>query len=340
MRRCAVGTPAATFPTPPLASIVVILRRMINKVALLVIVAVAACDREEVPPGYQGIVELDERRLAFEVPGRVVALNVQRGDQVDAQRVLAVLDDTQPRTQIAVREAEAQAAAERAKLVAARGRSEDIRAVEAQIRAARAAEQLAIKRASDDALLVASGALARAVADDSDTRRKTAIAEREALEQRLRELRVGARGEEIAGARAQATAATAAVQLEADRAARFALRSLHAGEVLDVHVEAGEVVAAGIPVITVGDIDHPYADVFVPQQQIGAIHVGVPAIVRVDATPQLFTGRVEHVSRQTEFTPRFVFSRAERANLVIRVRVRIIDPAHALHAGTPAFVQL
>lgn len=313
---------------------------MIKNVAVLLIAAVAACDRSDLPQGYQGIVELDERKLAFEVAGRVVAVNVQRGDAIEAQRVLATLDDSQPRTQIAVREAEAQAAAERANLVAARGRSEDIRAVEAQIRAARAAEQLAVKRATDDAILVGNGALARAVADDSDARRKTATAEREALEQRLRELRVGARGEEIAGARAQANAATAAVQLEADRAARFTLRSLHAGEVLDVHVEAGEVVGAGTPVVTVGDVAHPYADVYVPQGQIAAIKVGTPAILRVDATSQIFTGAVEYVSRRTEFTPRFVFSRDERANLVIRVRVRIADPAHALHAGTPAFVQL
>lgn len=313
---------------------------MIKNRAWLVVLAVAGCDRDETPPGFQGVVELDERVLAFEVPGRVIALDVKRGDTIDTARVLATLDDTQPRAQIAVREAEARAAEERAKLVAAGGRTEDIRALEAQVRAAKATEALAIKRHTDDVVLVGKGALAQAVADDSDARRKSAVAEREALEQRLRELRAGARGEEIAGAKAQATAAEAVVKLEADRAARYTLKSLHAGEVLDVHVEAGEVVGAGTPVLTIGDVAHPYVDVFVPQAAIANIRVGTKATLHVDALKAGFTGAVEHVSRHTEFTPRFIFSRKERANLVIRVRVRIDDPQHALHPGTPAFVEL
>jgi hypothetical protein len=49
---------------------------------------------------------------------------------------------------------------------------------------------------------------------------------------------------------------------------------------------------------------------------------------------------VENVARATEFTPRFLFSERERANLVVRVRVRVDDPAQRLHAGVPAFVEL
>jgi len=35
--------------------------------------------------------------------------------------------------------------------------------------------------------------------------------------------------------------------------------------VLDVNVDPGEVVAAGTPVVTLADTEHPYADVFVAQ---------------------------------------------------------------------------
>jgi HlyD family secretion protein len=110
--------------------------------------------------------------------------------------------------------------------------------------------------------------------------------------------------------------------------------------VLDVHVEAGEVVAAGTPVVTIGDTAHPYVDVFVPQQDLAPVRVGVRAAIHVDASAQAFAGTVEHISRRTEFTPRFIFSRKERAALVIRVRIRIDDPQHALHPGTPAFVTI
>jgi HlyD family secretion protein len=312
---------------------------MINK-GLIAILAVVACDSEPEPAGYQGVVELDERVLAFEVPGRVITMTVSRGELVDSTRVLATLDESQPRASIAVREAEAEAARERAKLVAAGTRREDIRALEAEQRAARANEELAIKRHAENVELVRKGALPQSIADESDARRKTATAAREALDQRLREVRTGPRTEEVAGSRAQATAAQAAVALESERAARYSLRALGPGEVLDIHVEPGEVVAAGTPVLTVGDTTHPHVDVFVPQGELAAVRVGARASIRVDATPQVFSGVVEHVSRHTEFTPRYIFSRKERQNLVVRTRVRIDDPQRALHAGTPAFVTI
>lgn len=307
--------------------------------ALLVVLA-CGCEQRADTPGYQGVVELDERVLAFEVPGRVISVAVKRGDTIESAAVVATLDDTQPRASIVVREAEARAAEERAKLVAAGGRTEEIRALEAQLRAARATEQLVIKRQTEDEALVAKGALARSYADESQTRRKTATAEREALEQRLRELRAGARGEEVASARAQAAAAGAVVKLEADRADRYQLRALIAGEVLDVHVETGEVVAAGTPVMTIGDPAHPYVDVFVPQESIAGVKVGARATIRIDSLERALGGSVEHVSRSTEFTPRYIFSREERATLVVRVRVRVDDPQRVLHAGVPAFVTI
>lgn len=314
---------------------------MIKNSSLLALISVAACHRTGSDDGsYQGVVELDERTLGFEVPGRLATMTAKRGDVVAANQLLATLDDSQQQGSLAVRKAEAVAADQRAKLVASGGRAEDIRALEAQLRAARATEQLAIKRHTDDLRLVDQGALARAVADDSEARHKTATAEREALEQRLRELRTGSRREEVAGARAQAAAAEAVVDLEADRAKRYELHAAIAGEVLDVHVDPGEVVAAGTPVITVGDPAHPYIDVFVPQEELAGVAVGARATIRTDATIVPFTGVVEHVARRTEFTPRYLFSKKERANLVVRTRIRVDDPHHTLHAGVPAFVTI
>jgi HlyD family secretion protein len=298
-----------------------------------------ACRADEVPPGYQGVVELDERVLSFEVPGRVVTVTAVRGAPVDPSEVLATLDDAQAQTAVSVREYEAKAAEERAKLVAAGGRREDIRAVEANVRAAKSSEAYAQKRLADDRALVAKNAIASSVLDEDQTRLETATAQRQALEQQLRELKAGGRNEEVAGAEASASAAAGSVALERDRMQRYQLHAIQPGEVLDVHVDPGEVVAAGTPVVTVGDTSHPYVDIFVPQQDIAGVRVGAAATIRVDSISQTLPGAVESVSRRTEFTPRFLFNH-ERANLVVRARVRVDDPQHLLHAGTPAFVVL
>src|SRR5687768_5882547 len=56
--------------------------------------AVGCSARAENPPGYQGVVELEERVLGFEVAGRVRARAVDRGDPIAAGQLLAELDDS------------------------------------------------------------------------------------------------------------------------------------------------------------------------------------------------------------------------------------------------------
>ena len=46
------------------------------------------------PPGFQGVLEFDEREAAFEVGGRVRELSVRRGQSLTAGAPVATLDDT------------------------------------------------------------------------------------------------------------------------------------------------------------------------------------------------------------------------------------------------------
>lgn len=308
---------------------------------LVGLAALGACREPARHPGaFQGVIELDERLLGFEVGGRLTELTVRRGERVEPGAVLAALDDTLARTATAGRQAEAQVATARAKLVRAGSRTEDVRALEAQLRAAQANEGLILRNLTRDRALVEQGALTRAAVDEVEARARVATAEREALQQRLRELRSGARAEEVQGADAQLAAATAAAQLETERAERYQLRAPRAGTIIDVPLEVGEVVSPGVPVVTLADTLHPYVDVFVPQAAITGIVIGAPAAVAVDALPATLPGVVEDVARRTEFTPRYVFNERERASLVIRVRIRIDDPQERLHAGVPAFVTI
>lgn len=313
--------------------------------ALLLLVAVfigvSGCQPKQKYPGaYQGIVEFDERVLGFEVGGRVLHVDVERGDSVKANARLATLDDALERTARASRQAEAEAADAEVALLKAGSRPQEIRSVAAQVRAARASEALLAKNAKRERGLLDKGVSTQSAVDEIEARLSEATAQRQSLEHRLQLLREGARKQEIQGAEAKATAAEKAVSLEDERIRRYELRTLAAGTVLDVHVEPGEVVAPGAPVVTVADTHHPYADVFVPEGKLDGIRVGDKAVVHVDSLPDTLGGHVEDIARRTEFTPRFLFSERERPNLVVRVRVRIDDPKQRLHAGLPAFVDI
>ncbi len=288
----------------------------------------------------QGVVEFDERAIGFELGGRIRTVGVRAGDDVDEKTELARLDDSLERPLRAVRASDADVAKSQVALVRSGSRGEDIRATRAQLEAARRSEKLLESQLARQKRLVEKGAVPESRLDDLDGQLSRVRGEREALEQRLSALRSGARREEIQVAEARVKAAESAVAAEDARLEHHVLGARMRGRVLDVHVEPGEVVAPGAPVVTIADVRHPYADVFVPQGGLEGIRVGAAATIRVDSLPALLHGKVENVSRRTEFTPRFLFSERERPNLVVRVRVRIEDPTEQLHAGVPAFVSI
>jgi len=288
----------------------------------------------------QGVIEYEERDLAFEVTGRITAIGVHEGDQLAPQGLIARLAPELERSALAVRESEARAAAEQLDLLKAGSRPEDIRVLAARVDAARATEALVRATAERTRKLAAAQATPQAALDDVEAQLQRATADSRAAEETLRASRRGARVQEVGVARDRLAAAQASSDMQRERVSRYELRALEAGEVLEVHLRTGELAVPGLPVVTVADTAHPYADVFVPEAAIGGVAVGTPARARIDAVAHDLPGHVERISRRTEFTPRYLFSPAERASLVVRVRVRLDDPKRELHAGVPAFVHI
>lgn len=288
--------------------------------------------------GFQGVVEYDETRVGFDLAGRVRTIAVKEGDHVENAALLADLDDELDRSAREERARRADTAKTQVAVARAGARPEEVGAMAARVRSAKAAEELLRKNLAREKLLAAQGAVAQAGVDDLEAQLARATADRQSLEQNLALLQRGARAVDVQAAESNAVAAQAAVNLDDVRLAHHELRSPRAGTVLDVVVDPGEVVAAGAPVIVLADTSHPYCDVFVPQGKIGKLRVGLGARLKIDALTESFPGKVEHIARQTEFTPRYLFSERERPNLVVRVRVRLDDPGQKLFAGVPAEV--
>jgi HlyD family secretion protein len=289
---------------------------------------------------FQGVVEHEDRSIGFEVGGRVLAVDVERGDRVNAGQVIAKLDDSLETPLRALRIAELHTAEAQLALLKAGTRIEDIRAAEAQIASIRAQEDIARKNLDRTKTLYERGSVALSEVDELNASVDSTLERKRSLEEQLKGLKRGARGEEISAALARVEAATAGLAAQEAKLSRYTLSALLNGDVIDVHVKPGEMVSPGALALTVADLDHPYVDVFVPQSQGRKVRVGMTAKVRVDGTPSTLNAKVEHVFPKTEFTPRYLFSEGERENLVLRVRVRIEDPTRELHGGVPAFVTL
>ncbi|HVZ31713.1 MAG TPA: HlyD family efflux transporter periplasmic adaptor subunit, partial [Polyangiaceae bacterium] len=284
-------------------------------------------------PVFQGVVEHDERVIAFATSGRVHSVEVRRGEAVEDGRVLAMLDDQLAALACRARRNDEATMRAELSLLEAGTRAEDRAALVAEVEAARTQEELARKTKARAQSLHLSNSVGQADVDRADSEFARATFHRESLEQRLRAALRGARREELERARTRVDAAAAAVALEEERLAQHVARAVGPGRVVDIHVKPGEFSAVGAAAITIADTKHPYVEVFVPQGELTGIQLGSMAEVRVDAEASAFRGAVEYIAPKTEFTPRYLFSEQERPYLVVRVRVGIEDPNEQLNAG-------
>lgn len=306
----------------------------------VVLLALVACHRRDLTDSrYQGMVELEQTDLAFEIPGRIASLEAKAGTQVKKGQVVARLDDALDRATRDVRAHELDAAKADLALLHAGTRVEDIRAARAQLEAAKANEDVIAKEVDREKKLLATGATTGSRLDDLQAQLARARGERQAQEQRLAAMARGARVEEIARLDARVAEAEDAVAVADRQLEKHVLTAPIDGAVLDVYPEVGEVLQPGAPVLSVVDRTRPYADIFVPVADAPKVALGAPVEVAVEGDPREVHGVVERVYPQLEFTPRFVYSPRERPNLLMRVRVRLDDKEGRLHAGMPAYAR-
>jgi HlyD family secretion protein len=177
----------------------------------------------------------------------------------------------------------------------------------------------------------------QAQVDASEAQYQVAAAAVELAQAQVDGLRIGATPEQIAAAKARvavARSALSAVEVQLDR---LALRAPISGLVLERPAHVGEVAVPGAPLLTLADLDALTLTIYVREDQLGRVQVGQVVSVTVDAYPdRVFTGAVDFLSSQAEFTPKNVQTQEERANTVFAVKVSLPNPDHALKPVMPA----
>ena len=301
-----------------------------------------------------GNVEATEVHTAAEVSGRIVDLRVDEGDRIEAGAVIARLDTEDTMLQIARTRADRATAVAQLRLLEAGSRVEDIGQARAQVDAAgsdAAATDAEVKAAQLDldrfqALLTANAGSVKQ-RDDAQARVDTAKARQRAGQDRVRSARealarleAGTRPEEIQTARARVAAADAQVAVLEKSERDATVISPIAGIVTQKLVDAGEIVARGTPLVVITDLDHAWANLFVPEPMVPRVTIGQAATVLTDAGGPGLEGKVTFVSPRAEFTPRNVQTAEERSKLVYRIKVTVDNSAGVLKLGMPVDAEL
>ena len=307
--------------------------------ALLAAAALAGCGPEP-PPAWSGYAEGDPVYVAAPVAGQLLDLQVQRGDTVAAGAPLFSIDIAPMRAARA--EADARLAAARAEQAdAAKGRRPDeIAMSRAQLAQARAQSALAETDLARQQQLIGQGFISAARLDDA---RATAAQTRQRvreLESSLRVAELPARSDQQAAARANAEAASAALEQQQWREAQTRQRAPAAGLVDDTFYRVGEYVNAGQPVVALLPPSQRKARFYVPEPELASLRQGQAVLLSCDGCGAPIAARISYISPQPEYTPPVIYSNSQRARLVFLVEARP-DPAQAtrLHPGQPLEVR-
>jgi multidrug resistance efflux pump len=156
---------------------------------------------------------------------------------------------------------------------------------------------------------------------------------------KLAAAKAGPTQEQLALAQSQVEMARAAMGVIEAQMAKLNLTAPSDGIVLSRSVEAGEVVAPGAPLLTLGRLDNLTITVYIPEDRYGNVSIGQTARVSVDSFPgQEFTASVARIADQAEFTPRNVQTQEGRRTTVFALELIVEDPDGWLKPGMPADV--
>lgn len=248
-----------------------------------------------------GTIEADQMDIATKYPGRILEILVAEGDLIEVGQVLAKMDSTELKTQLAKAKAQ-QATAE-----------EVVVESQAMITQQESGLHLAEQELARALPLIEKGSISKRTGEQRTSARDSAKA---ALNSAKAHLMTSKSNVDAA------IAGVAQVQVQLDE---YVLRSPIKGRVLYQLAETGEVLGAGGKVLTVLDLGDVYMEIFLPSSEVTRLSIGAEARITIDSTSTEFAipAVVSFVSPEAQFTPKQVETLSERQKLMFRVKIRI-----------------
>lgn len=304
--------------------------------SVLFLLALSGCDR---PDGTyaSGTIEFTQTDVAGSVPARVERVLVEEGATVRAGDTLAILTQTGLPQDIQQRRARLAAAESELADLLRGARPEELERARAELRSATSEAERTAADSVRLARLLAAGGISQSAFDASANAARVAGARRDAAREALELLEAGARRDRIAAARAAVASARAQLAMGEAAAGDLVLIAPVDGQVMARYAEPGEVLGAGVPLLSLGDARHAWVRVYVAPPVFASIRVGDVVPLTIDGLEgQTFQARVTALATAAEFTPRVALTEKERADLLFGVKLELSDTTGRLKAGLPA----
>jgi HlyD family secretion protein len=111
--------------------------------------------------------------------------------------------------------------------------------------------------------------------------------------------------------------------------------------VISVYRRKGEWARPGVNLLTIEDLAHPYAYIYMPLEERAKLKLGskVKGYLAGDDS-KVYNGTVSFLRPDAEFTPKNVQTREQRDRLVFGVKIAFENPDGALSPGLPIDVKI
>ena len=253
-----------------------------------------------------GSFEADEVIVSGEATGRILSFDLTEGQQVTAHTPLGAIDSVQlylSRLQL------------RQNVASVKSNRPDVNTQIATLQ-----EQIARQKAEQERVLklLQAGAATQKQADDL----AAAIA---VLERQLNAQRSTLRNS-VESVDAQSSALEIQIAQLDDRLRKCVITSPVDGVILARYTAAGELCVSGKPLFRVADMKRLYLRAYLTSVQLADLKLGQQVRVFADFggdRRREYGGTVSWISDKSEFTPKSIQTRDERANLVYAVRVLV-----------------
>ena len=122
-----------------------------------------------------------------------------------------------------------------------------------------------------------------------------------------------------------------------EQLARSSVKSPLKGTIIEKYSEAGELTAAGRPLVKIADLSLMKLKVYISGAQLGGIKIGQECTIRVDDGEKGYTsfpGTISYISGKAEFTPKIIQTKEERVTLVYAVTIDVRNDG-TMKSGMP-----
>lgn len=290
---------------------------------------------------YLGYVEGKYVYLSSAVSGNLIQLAVHKGETVQANQVAFQLDPQPELSQLNTAKAQLIQAEQELENIKTGERSTIIARLEAQISQAQANVVFSKKMFERNGELVKTGAVGKAVFDESRAKFEADQQKLNEAQANLREAKLGGRTNLIAAQAARVEAAKHQVEQYEWMMAQKTVKIPVDGFVQDTLFRQNEFVPAGKPVISFLPPNNRVLIFFVPEKVLSHLKLGGEISFTCDGCQKNILATINYISSQAEYTPPVIYSENTRDKLVYWIEAKI-DPSVVtnMHPGEPVQVTI